>query len=170
MMVRDQQDPRTNRRWMAIFLMLSLGLNILVVGVIAGAFLRGGPAEHLRPPHGIAALGLRPYYRALDTAARAELAAAAKDKTAQANVPGRAAMRAHLTALAAAIAAEPYDAGNVRKVLAAQADAVAGNISRGHELLLDRIAVMSPDARQSLSKRLTEFPQHRDRRWLRPPN
>ncbi len=158
------EDMKTNpkRRWLRIGLIVSLGLNVLIIGAIGGAILRGGPPSHVRPGADISALGLRPYYRSLDEAGQAAL----RESVAQSKgeyFAGRKAMRAHLKALAALLAAEPYDAEAVRGELRGQAERVSANVAFGHKLLLQQIDAMSPEERQALAENLRKPPKKRKR-------
>lgn len=151
------------RGWVKYLLILSLGLNLLFVGLSAGAMLRRHPHQQFDGGRAISALGLRFYYRALDDGAKSALDAAIDGNRSRIRA-GRDNYRAHLALLAEAIRAEPYDRTAVQAVLDAQAAAITGNIALGQELLLDRISAMPPKARQALADRLISASKHAKRR------
>ncbi len=156
----EQQITQPGRKWTRYLLVASLGLNIIVAGLVGGAMLRGGPPDHIRRDRDVSVLGLRAYYRALDESSQTELRDAIKAKRTQIKV-GRAAFRAHLEALANAISVEPFDPAAVTQVLQSQAGTVSENIRTGHQLLLDRVSAMSPEARQTMAERLLQPPKRR---------
>jgi uncharacterized membrane protein len=153
MMTENQKPNKPKRRLMKVVLVVSLGFNVLVLGLVGGAFIRGGPPDHIRPDRGVAALGLRAYFRALDDNGQQGLRAGIKANRDNIHA-GRDVFRAHLKALSQALAAEPYDAGAVSDLLIGQANIVADNISVGHRLLLEQIAQMTPEARKEMAAQL----------------
>lgn len=58
-------SPKGTRLWMRIVLVVSLGLNLLVVGAIAGIAIKGGPFKHGGPPSHLANQTIGPFTRAL---------------------------------------------------------------------------------------------------------
>jgi len=150
---RDQKH-----RWTAVVLVISLGLNILIIGVIAGALLRDGKPTGVRSERDIAALGLRTYYRALDKKHRVGLRKSARAQDGEFR-RGTRAIRAALFSLADRLEAEPFDLDAVKAELALQADVIAGNISFGHRLLLDQISRMTPEERLDMARNLRHPPR-----------
>lgn len=152
----DTQTPAAKpaKRWMRYVLVLSLGLNLLVAGLMAGAFLRDGPGGREHGLRTASALGLRPYIRALADEDRAALMA---DISAHRDAmpSGKAALRNHLTALASALRAQPYDAEAVQAVMQDQAAGITGNIALGQQLLLNRLGAMTDAGRAALADKLT---------------
>ncbi|MEL7013055.1 MAG: periplasmic heavy metal sensor [Pseudomonadota bacterium] len=57
--------PKGTRLWLRIVLVVSLGLNLLVAGAIAGIVIKGGPMQHAGPPSKIANETIGPFTRAL---------------------------------------------------------------------------------------------------------
>jgi len=164
-------NHRTKRRkpcWKEVVLVISLGLNILVIGLIAGAFLREGKPIGFRPDRNIAALGLRPYYRALDKKDRVELRKSARAQQGGFR-SGAKVMRAALLVVADRLEAEPFDLGAVKAELTSQADVIAGNISFGHKLLLEQISGMTREERKKMADNLRRPPrQSGAKKALRP--
>ncbi len=152
-MADETKAPVAKTRWVKYLLILSLGLNLAVVGLVGGHILRGAPDRPARPDHEIGALGLRLYYHALDEDHRQALNAAVKDRRGQFHA-GRAALQAHRLALAETLEAVPFDASAVQQILAQQGEYVRGNVKVGHDLLIERIVAMSPEARAAMAARL----------------
>jgi uncharacterized membrane protein len=149
---KQRLAPKT-RRWVKVVFVLSLGFNILVLGLVGGAFLRGGPPEHVRVERDISALGLRVYFRALNAAGREEIRADVQQSRDQIKA-GRGVFRAHLKALADALTATPYDPAAVATELSKQANVVSENIGIGQQVLLAQIERMTEDERRDFAKAL----------------
>ena len=100
-------EPAPRRSWMRWALVASLGLNLVFVGLIAGALIKGPPA----PP----VPGIGHYVRALPEASRRDLGEALR-----ASRPDWSGMReacARREALAAALTAEPFEPAAVAALL-----------------------------------------------------
>lgn len=157
MMENDENKKATaapGRRWTRYLLVASLGVNLAIVGLVGGAFLRGGPPEHMRPPREVSLLGLRPYYRALDAESQKRLDAAIGDGVGQMRA-GREAFGAHLKAMAAALAATPYDEAALKAVLDAQRGKIDANMALGRDLFLQTVRDLDDESRAALAERLT---------------
>ena len=131
------------RRWMPWALALSLGLNLLVLGAVAGAALTGGWTERSARRGGGPEVAL---VRALPRAERAALRDVLRRHGGR-----REDLRA---ALVAAVAAAPYDADGLRAVLdragAARRDAQA----EAAEALAVAIGRLSEAERAALAARI----------------
>ncbi|NOX74645.1 MAG: periplasmic heavy metal sensor [Alphaproteobacteria bacterium] len=152
-MDEKQQVAPKPRRWIKVIFVLSLGLNILVLGLVGGAFLRGGPPDRVRVERDIAALGLRVYFRALNEGDRADIRTNFKQYRGQIKA-GRGLFRAHLKALATALTAEPYDQAAVAAVLSQQAGVVSENMAVGQRVLLAQIEMMTKSDREAFAAAL----------------
>lgn len=153
------------RRLLAVALFVSLALNLLVAGVVAGALWGRGDGAALRPVR--VDIGLGPYTRALSDVDRAALRAAWRAQGP--DLAGlHAARRADRAALLEALRAQPFDPLAVEAVFAGQRDRQAEHQHLARRLLVERIAAMSPEARAAYADRLAEAPRRDDRR--RPGN
>ncbi|TCP21412.1 periplasmic heavy metal sensor [Rhodovulum adriaticum] len=141
--------PRT-RTWVRVALIVSLALNLLIVGMIGGAVVghRGGPP---RADMGEAAYG--PYARALADEDRAALRRAMRAEAPRLR-ENRMAVRQGFRDLLGALRADPYEPGRVADILAEQEARVRdqGQIWRG--LLVTRLETMSPEERAAFADRL----------------
>ena len=57
-------SPKSSRLWVRVLLVVSLALNLLVIGAVAGVIIKGGPFKHGGPPH-MAQGGVGPLTQAL---------------------------------------------------------------------------------------------------------
>lgn len=143
--------PQRSLRGLRIALGISVALNLLVAGVVAGALLReGGPRDRM-----VRDLDLGPFTEALSQADRAAIR---RDFVAQ--MPelreARRAMRAEFEALLTLLRAEPFDAEAVRQVMAGHRARMQERVDLGQDLLLQRLEAMPPDARRAFADRLEE--------------
>jgi uncharacterized membrane protein len=139
------EAPR--RTWTKWALVASLGLNLVFVGLIAGALAKGPP-----PP---VVSGIGPYVRALPEASRRELGRSLRDSR-----PDWAGMRGawqeRRQAMAAALTAEPFDPAAVAALIDADRQLAGELAERGAELLVVEIGRMSPEDRAAYAAALGE--------------
>ena len=134
-MMQTVPAPRRPRRWERILLVVSLGLNLLVAGVVIG-----GVATHDRrpPKHSVGAVSIGPLTYAFDKADREALRRAVQEQSTGIEDMRRA-LDADIARLATALRATPWDAEAAGSVLAGMrgrfeargefdADEVAGTI------------------------------------------
>lgn len=141
-------DPKPKRRWMPVFLVVSLALNLLVVGVAVGTVLRLKGGDHAKAPPGFGPA----LYRALPKddrkAMRGELAGLHKKGS-----KGRA---QDFEALSQALRATPFNPVAVQVLLQQQAQATADLQQALQTQWLARVTAMSDDERQAYADRLQE--------------
>jgi uncharacterized membrane protein len=141
--------PRTGRG-VRIALILSLTLNLLVLGIVGGSILAHGWRDD---PRRVRDVGFGPYTEALSPEDREAL----RDgfmKSAPDFRKQREAARADVVRLADAIRAEPFDRAAVAAVMDDQAERIAERMHLGRGLLLDRLEAMGPEARMVLADRI----------------
>ncbi|MBJ3761428.1 periplasmic heavy metal sensor [Maribius pontilimi] len=126
-------------RWRTI-LVLSLGLNLLVLGLVAGAWLdrRAHPSVRAEP-----------LIWALPDADRAAIRA-------QLPRPDRGERRRRFRELIAALGAEPFDPAAARAALTRQRELGQARAARAEDALVDRLGQMSPEARAAYAQRLAD--------------
>lgn len=139
--------PRMSGRVRAL-LVVSLALNLLVAGLLAGAWLRDGPPGGTgRDP------GFGPFAEALSDTDRRELRRAF-----MAHMPemreNRAAMRTDMQGVLAALRAQPFDAAALETAMDAALSRMADRIGVGQRLLVDRISAMDAAERGAFADRL----------------
>lgn len=154
-----QGKGRRPGRWLKLALVLSLGLNLAVVGVVLGAVL--GHGAFLHGAYAPRDIGFRPMSRAMSEADRAalrrDLRAAAGEWRAL-----NAARADEDATMLQVLRSEPFDAAQLRAMLDAQQDRTQARLAHVNEVLVARIAAMDPIARAAFAERL-------EAELLRPP-
>lgn len=147
------------RRWIMPLLIFSLAINLLVAGLVVGAFLspdgphKGGP-ENQRAIRGV--LG-EPFFRALPGPQRRAMVQDIVGKREQIR-EGREALRERVERFLVALRAENFNRTELARLLSEQREAAIRRQSLGETLLLDRLEAMAPEERSAyadaLEKRL----------------
>lgn len=149
------EPPRMGRTTRTV-LIASLGLNLIVAGFLAGAYL-----FHRGPPPG--GIGFGPYTYALGPEDREALRRAFITQSRDTNFRGR--MQEERQALAVLLRAETFDRAEVQRLFEAQRQRADQGFQMGQALLLDRIAAMTPEDRTAFAERLENGPKRsRDER------
>ncbi len=158
-------DPETTpkpprmRPWLRLVLFASLALNLLVVGVVAGAVLRGGPDRYRMPDRDVAFA----YIRALEEEDRRALRREAIRRFRDDDSLRRNAPRAHYDTALSLLRQAPFDAAAFDAVLRRQQEGVLARAAVGREVLVARVAAMPPEARAAMADRLeAEIAKRRD--------
>ncbi|MGV6850406.1 MAG: periplasmic heavy metal sensor [Marinibacterium sp.] len=141
------EAPKRLRPWLRIVLIGSLALNLLIVGVVAGAAWRiAGSAANRVPPAGLT------LFRALPAEDRKALRAAIR-----ADVPHRRTRRADAQALVALLRATPFD----RKALASEMDRQSRARSDFQDAMvrawIAHVSAMEDSDREAYADRLAEM-------------
>ncbi|MEO0938575.1 MAG: periplasmic heavy metal sensor [Pseudomonadota bacterium] len=140
--------------WLRITLAVSLALNLLIVGMVVGVFVRfgGGP-----PPRAAVDFAV-PYVRAL---APAQRRAVFRDVRARGeDAPMRRAARARSYAtVVEALRAQPFDPAALKALVRAQAEGAAQLQRTAQAAWLGLVAQMSDAERAAYADRVAEFAQ-----------
>jgi len=132
-----------------IALGISLALNLLVVGLVAGAVLRdGGPRDRM-----VRDLDFGPFTEALSPEDRDALRRAFIDRAPDLR-GARQEMRTDLEAFLAALRAEPFDPSALTQVMENQQGRLSRRIELGQDLLVERLAAMDGRERGAFADRL----------------
>ncbi|MDE3079764.1 MAG: periplasmic heavy metal sensor [Paracoccaceae bacterium] len=158
-------DARPPRTWTRLALVLSLGLNLIVVGSLGGLALSRaihGPHEPVRD------LAFGPFTEALSPDDRRAMMRAfmAEAKGFRAE---KEQMRADFQSLVAALRADPYDPSVLDGVMARQKARTDQWLALGQRLLMERLAAMAPADRRAFADRLGEELSRRVHRNGPPP-
>ena len=141
------EKTRSKQRWQTWFLIVSLGFNLAVLGLVAGVFLKG---PFGRPPTGF---GLIQYTRALPAPYRGDLHR--KLRETRPDWRGtREALRGQRAALAGALTAEPFDPAVITDVLGHETELSDTLAERGTQMLVEQILRMSAAERAAYAKAL----------------
>jgi Spy/CpxP family protein refolding chaperone len=147
-------DPATRpARWLKVALVLSLGLNLLVIAAVIGAAL-GAPRMHDRMRGEVPReFGRSPLVSALAAEDRRAVARELR-RAAEPLRENRADLRGRFERLLEAIRAEPFDRAALEALLGAQREAGARRLKIAEAALLARLEAMSPEARAAYAARL----------------
>ncbi|WP_158243212.1 periplasmic heavy metal sensor [Acidimangrovimonas sediminis] len=137
------------RGWRLV-LIASLGLNLLVAGVVGGAVF-GEWRDHGRPI--VRDLGFGPYGEALSPSDRTALIHAFAKETGGFRAERKVA-RENFGQLLSVLRTTPFNAGEMKVLMTQQEQHMAGRLALGQKLLIERIETMSPDERHAFADRL----------------
>ena len=150
-----EPQKKSRRIWLRVVLFASLAANLLIVGMVAGAIIRGGPPGHGNAGRQIqmADFGFAPYVRALSPKHRRELGREMRKLTGD-----RQANREEFVAFARsfldALRARPYNPAALQQKVAGQQSRLFGHQEIGQRILLERLARMSNSERAAYADRL----------------
>lgn len=146
----DDVTPRAKlSRRMRILLVLSLALNLAVIGLIVGAGVSGRFGD--RPPRSFD-FGLGPVARALESDERRAIGRELRRDGALRGYD----MRQGANDMVAALRAEPFEPETLRELMALQA-AHVGQLQRSaQDALLDQITTMTPERRAAFAEKLEQ--------------
>lgn len=142
-----------------VLLVLSLALNLAVIGVVGGALLRG--EKGLRPPPRFD-VAAGPYGAALSPEDRRAIAMRLRQSEAGRAMSPRA-RRAAMAELVGALRADPFDVQRVADILADQRRRSQDLVLELEAAILDRVATMTPDERAAFADRLEAAASRRGR-------
>ncbi|MDU8909970.1 periplasmic heavy metal sensor [Aestuariicoccus sp. MJ-SS9] len=136
--------------WIRAVLFASLALNLLIAGIAAGMYWRGGPDRGPRDRDFAA-----PYARALGDEQRGTLRRALRREF-LANRPERGALAQGYVAASAALRAEPFDRAALEAVLEGQARQAQTRQEIGRRVMIDFLSNMSAEDRAAFADRLDQ--------------
>lgn len=143
----DENKPPKTRLWVRVLLGTSLALNLLVLGLVAGAMFRfGGPDGMRSPPRSIGAA----MYRELPREDRRALRSGKSSTQYQRH--GR--LKVEAAAVDTVLRATPFDPVAMQALLEDHATARAGFHMSLQRAWLDRVSAMSDTDRHAYADRL----------------
>lgn len=145
----DNVAPRKSNRLMRAVLILSLGLNFVIIGLVAGAAVSGRFSENA--PRSFD-LSLGPFVRTLDQDARRAIGREVR----RSGGGQRFDMRGHMEQMLGLLRADPFDSAAFEALMERQNDHVAGVQSRARTALSQHISQMSVEERADFAARLQE--------------
>lgn len=151
-------EAPARKRWPTVLLALSLTLNLAVLGMVAGAWVRDESDTRRVPPPERSAMrdtGIGPFVDAMPRDARTRVGQALRSELGSLG-PDREALATDFSNMLAALRAEPYDPSVLETVLAAQHARIEMRVSAGRKVVLDEIAAMSPEDRAVFADRLEQ--------------
>ena len=135
-----------------ILLYVSLLVNLLVIGLVLGTIVMGGPKGSDRRPAAAGETGLGPLMRALDPQDRRAMGMEMR-RTLRSERLSRGEMRALMSEIQAALAETPFDAEAVGERLDQQMEEVAYRLSLAREIFMKRVSEMSDEERAAFASR-----------------
>ncbi len=146
----DQEPQRAKpvRLW-RIVLVLSLAMNLAVVGVVAGSVISGRFGDG--PPRSFE-LGLGPVTRALTQEERRDIGRALRRD----GELRRFDLRGRVAAMVDALQAEPFDAAVLRGLMAEQSARVSAVQTKAQDAFVDTVTQMTPERRAAFAEQLRE--------------
>ncbi|WP_147124329.1 periplasmic heavy metal sensor [Shimia ponticola] len=155
----QSKRPRVSGGW-RIVLVISLALNILVLGMVAGAFLRGhDDRPNRRPPPVGSEIGVAPILKALEPEDRRAMGRAVF-REARRDPDRRAETRARLAEMAAILRAEPVDEAALQDLLGQYSEDAMARHQNIQRVLIDTLSAKSPQERAALAARLEDFAEN----------
>lgn len=161
-MAAEASPTRPARRWLRWLLIGSLGLNLLLVGIWAGAFL-GAHGHAPGRPNDVA----WPYVQALEPQDRRALGGALRARMRAAGVD-RTLRRDGYREAVALLRQEQIDRAALEMLLSRQFSGAARLQAEGRAVLLEQLEAMSPSARRAYADRLEATLNRRKERWGNP--
>jgi uncharacterized membrane protein len=162
---KNSGDGAGTGRTLRWALILSLALNLIIIGMVAGTAYRFAGGHGARGgAHAYAA----PYLMALPQDERRALFRAMRRDLAHKPF-SREERRAQYARVLAALRAQPFDQAALAELLQEQQRAAVEMQAHGHAAWLDRIAQMDPTARRAYADRLEEVLKRGPRRERRKP-
>lgn len=149
-----QPAPKPMRLWVRILLVVSLGLNLLVVGAVAGLVIKGGPWKQGGPPS-MAEGGVGPLTRALSKEDRRAIGREMRQKGAQSGWDRRA-HRQSMERMVVLLEAQPFDADAFAAELNNTVVGLQGRIVDASGALTKRLSQMSDADRAAYAARVKE--------------
>lgn len=143
------ENKTKTKRWQRILLVSSLALNLVVVGIVVGALVNGGPrgsAQRFDLTSG-------PLTRAMDDDHRDAVRAALRDSGVFQR-RDRSAMQADMLALVAALRADTFDQGAFKDALLRQRSRLQAGQDTVLDVVSDQVSNMSAQDRAAFADRL----------------
>jgi uncharacterized membrane protein len=151
-----QTPPATHAptaRWVKVALILSLGLNLLILGIVGGAWLSPDGPRGDRIDRAARDMGATPFIRALEPEDRRALFQAIRREEEPLR-QNREELRLRFEALLASVRADPFDPWAVESLLQLQRSAATERQMIGERLLVEQLTTMTPEARDAFADRL----------------
>lgn len=154
------------RKWMRVLLVVSLTLNLLVLGLVIGAKL-GGHRDHGFDPRGpnrgaIRDLGFAPLAGALDRADRREIGKILRDRSGS-FAENRKRLESEFQAMLSALRADPFDPEALLSNMSQQSERMRQRGELARTVLVERIGRMSMSERHEFADRIEKSVRKRAR-------
>lgn len=154
-MVENSSPKPSTSRWIKIALVISLGINIGIAGILVGSALRAPEARrsNIEHPDGVAMLA-----RAMPQSHQRELRETLRNQRDELR-PDRQELQNLRQRFVVALRAEPFNIDAVRETFAAQRVILDHLTASGHAAVVGQIEQMTPQDRQLYIRRLLNGPR-----------
>lgn len=152
---KQDTAPKRGFPWVKLLLFTSLAVNLLIVGMVAGAFMRPhGDMANMQEPGAIRMdLGLGPYGKALATEDRQALRRVLGEREAE-TAALRRGLRAEMLEVLEILRAPQFDGSKLKLILDRQQARLVAPQNAGKALLLDHLEQMTVQERRGYARRL----------------
>lgn len=140
------------RSWLKAVLVVSVSLNLLILGFVLGAIVRGYDGNDRRD-NAVRELGRSPFVAALEPDTRVRLAQRMREQGTDRGA-SREVMRAKFEEVLDALRSDNFDRAELERLLAEQRGFVTSRVNLAESALLDALEGMSVDERKSYANRL----------------
>ncbi|HEV8033419.1 periplasmic heavy metal sensor [Yoonia sp.] len=141
-------QARPSRLWQ-IVLVLSLALNLAVVGVVVGSAASGRWGDG--PPRSFD-LGLAPIARALEPQERRAIGRKLREDRSLRDFD----LRDRVNRVVTALRADPFDPDVLRALLAEQSERITAVQATAQEVVVEQIIAMTPERRRAFAEQVLE--------------
>lgn len=163
-MSEEQPQQPATAMWVKIVLAGSLAVNLLVLGIVGGAFLSPDGPRSQRVDEAARDLGATPFVRSIDPADRRSVFEAFR-REAEPLQRNREELRLRFEALLGALKAESFDGDEVASLMALQRTAATERQQIGERILIKYLSGLDREERLAYAKRLEDAVRRgRDRR------
>ncbi|MGI9391044.1 MAG: periplasmic heavy metal sensor [Boseongicola sp.] len=150
-MTEEQAKPQ--RRWLVPALLVSLAINLLIVGIVVGFVISSKPPIPDRVGDNVRSLIGAPFVQALPKEDRQALMKAIGAERGRLR-ENREALRARFEALLGALQADPFEPAAIAMLLQKQRSVAIRRQQIGESLLIERLKTMTLDERDQYADRL----------------
>jgi uncharacterized membrane protein len=141
-------QPRPSRLWRVV-LVLSLALNLAVIGVVVGSAASGRWGDG--PPRSFD-LGLGPIARALEPQERRAIGRKLREDRSLRDFD----LRDRVNRVVAALQADPFEPDVLRALLAEQSERITAVQATAQEVVVEQITAMTPERRRAFADQVLE--------------
>ncbi|MEK6217418.1 MAG: periplasmic heavy metal sensor [Boseongicola sp.] len=150
----NEEVAKPKRRWLIPTLFVSLAFNLLIVGIFVGFVASpNSPRNSDRNDGHMRSMIGEPFVRALPRQERQALIKAIRAESGRLR-ENRDALRARFEALLVSLRASPFEPEAVARLLQEQSSVAVRRQQIGEEILINRLAAMSPNQRATYADQL----------------
>ena len=154
--VATEDTPKKPFRWSRVVLVMSLALNLAVIGTVAGALLRWDAGMDRARAMQVRDFGFGPFIGALDPTDRRDVGRSFVRSVGNPR-EARAEVKTMFAQMVATLKAEPFDRQTFETLLLQQQQNFSSRQEIGAQIVVDQIAQMSAPDRAAYAMRLEDM-------------